>query len=83
MIFVVGSRGGGRALSDGRFPVGGSHGEFADVLVRMENDDVHFGHVQAHQRHRGAEADRQTHRRYLNLKAAHAEKSKNQFQLKN
>jgi hypothetical protein len=45
----------------------------------MENDDVHFGHVQAHQRHRGAEADRQTHRRYLNLTAAHAEKSKINF----
>jgi hypothetical protein len=48
----------------------------------MENDDVHFGHVQAHQRHRGAEADRQTHRRYLNLTAAHAEKSKINFNKK-
>ena len=66
--FVVGGRSVGRSLSDGRFPIGGSHGQFADVLVRMENDDVHFGHVETHQRHGSAETDRQTHCRDLNLK---------------
>ena len=59
----------GGALSSwtGAFPVGGSHGEFPDVFVRMENDDVHFGHVEADEGHRGAQAHRQTHGRNLNL----------------
>ena len=64
----VGARAGARPLSVGSLPIGGSHGEFPDVLVRMEHDDVHFGYVEADEGHRSAETDRQTHGRNLNLR---------------
>lgn len=56
-----------RALPVRSLPVGGSHSQFAHVFVRMEHDDVHFGKVEAHERHRSAQAHRQAHGRDLNL----------------
>lgn len=36
------------------FPIGGSHCQFPDVLVRMKYDNVHFGDVETDQGDRGA-----------------------------
>jgi len=67
----IGSSLGARLTGRARpLPVGGSHRQFPHVLVRMENDYVHFGHVETHQSDRGAQTDCQAHGRYLNLKFA-------------
>lgn len=69
--FVIGIIGrwwtGCGTLSSGRFPVGGIHSEFAHIFIRMEYDDVNFGHVETHQSYGSAQTDCQTHGRYLNL----------------
>lgn len=39
----------------------------ADVLVRLEEDDVNFGHEEAAERHRGADVDAHAQRRRLDL----------------
>jgi hypothetical protein len=43
------------------------HGEPPDVLLRMDQDDVQLGRVQAEQRHVRAQADRYAQRRHLDL----------------
>ena len=55
-------------LWQGRGLLDGVHGELPDILLRVEDDDVELGAVQAEQGHVGAQADRHTQCRHLNLK---------------
>ena len=65
LTVVIGRAGGAR----GRHLVGGwVHDQFAHVLLRLEDDDVHLGHEQTQQRHRGAERDGHAQRRDLDLR---------------
>ena len=43
------------------------HSESANILLRVDEDDVQLGRVQAEQRHVRAQADRHAQRRHLDL----------------
>ena len=47
--------------------LGGVHGQLPNILLRVEQDDVELGAVQAEQRHVGAQADRDAEGRQLDL----------------
>ena len=44
------------------------HGQLPNILLRVEEDDVELGAVQAEQRHVGAQADRDAEGRQLDLR---------------
>ena len=45
------------------------HGQLPNILLRVEEDDVELGAVQAEQRHVGAQADRDAEGRQLDLRS--------------
>ena len=47
--------------------LGDVHGQLPNILLRVEQDDVELGAVQAEQRHVGAQADRDAEGRQLDL----------------
>lgn len=57
---------GARACSDAE--AGGGHPEGADILLRLEQDDVNLGSEEAAQHHRPAQTDGDAHGGGLHLK---------------
>ena len=56
------------ALAGGDAETGGGHSERADILLRLEQDDVDLGSEEAAQHHRPTQTDRDTHGGGLHLK---------------
>lgn len=55
------------AWASGDAEAGGGHSESADILLRLEQDDVDFGSEEAAQHHRPTQTDRNAHGGCLHL----------------